>query len=119
MNILVVDDNESIRDMIKFILEGRGYKVTLASDGFEALSIIQNSTSLYDALLTDYNMPNMTGKELIEKIIEQKLKIKKILMFSGENSNEIKMQSLLNQYQYIKFMSKPVEFDEVLKSLIS
>ncbi|MFY7994064.1 MAG: response regulator [Bacteriovoracaceae bacterium] len=119
MNILVVDDNESIRDMIKFILESRAHKVSLAVDGFEALAMIQKSDHPYDALLTDYNMPNMTGKELIEKIIEQNLEIKKILMFSGEDTNEVKMESLLNQYRYIKFMAKPIEFDEVLKLLAS
>ena len=67
INILLVDDEKAIRETLKIILEDVGYKIFTASDGFEALKIIENN--LIDILITDLKMPKMNGLELMERVL--------------------------------------------------
>lgn len=64
--ILVVDDDPSIRHLLTVILMGAGYHVDAASDGGQAWDILQGHS--YDLVITDNNMPNMTGLELLQKL---------------------------------------------------
>ncbi|WP_375258067.1 response regulator [Citreimonas sp.] len=63
--ILSVDDSKSIRDMIGFTLEPRGYKVIGAADGVEGLA--QLGSHPVNLVVCDLNMPNMNGIEMIRK----------------------------------------------------
>ena len=64
--ILVVDDDGDIRRLNTEVLVGSGYKVDAAADGAVAWDILQLNS--YDLLLTDYDMPKVTGVELLEKL---------------------------------------------------
>jgi two-component system chemotaxis response regulator CheY len=64
--ILVVDDDVLIRAMVRKGLEGMGYDVEVSSDGDRALTRLK--MSCYDLVITDLNMPNMSGLELIRTI---------------------------------------------------
>ena len=66
--ILLVDDEKSIRETLKMLLTENGYKVVLASDGFEALDILKNQ--FIDILITDLRMPKMDGIELMERALK-------------------------------------------------
>lgn len=66
--ILVVDDESAVRNSLKFSLSFKGYNVILAKDGFEALSVYRNSPTDTDLVITDTQMPGMTGLQLVEKI---------------------------------------------------
>ncbi|MDX8394636.1 MAG: type II/IV secretion system protein [Mariprofundales bacterium] len=66
--VLIVDDSKSIRRLLTFVLRADGFDVTEAGDGQEAWDILQNDPP--DVTITDYEMPNMTGPELIRKIRE-------------------------------------------------
>lgn len=68
--IVVVDDSESIREVVGFELERNGYSVIKAADGDEAIKYFDGTH--FDLLLTDLHMPNMTGLELIRKIRDLK-----------------------------------------------
>jgi len=63
LRVLVVDDDEAIRLCIGEVLGGAGCRVVTASDGIEAVEIL--GASPVDLLITDYNMPRMSGLELI------------------------------------------------------
>jgi two-component system chemotaxis sensor kinase CheA len=65
-SILVVDDSVTIRTFEKALLEAAGYDVTAASDGLEAWSLLQKQAP--DLIVSDVEMPNMTGFELTEKV---------------------------------------------------
>jgi two-component system chemotaxis sensor kinase CheA len=65
-SILVVDDSVTIRTFEKALLEAAGYDVTAASDGLEAWNLLQ--TGACDLIVSDVEMPNMTGFELTEKV---------------------------------------------------
>ncbi len=65
-SVLVVDDDASIRRLVKLILTDAGFDVKLAGDGREALAILQVEAP--SVLLLDMNMPVMDGKELFERL---------------------------------------------------
>ena len=64
--ILVVDDEESITDILSQILGAEGHQVDLASSGFEALEKIGKAS--YDLIISDMKMPGMGGEELFDRI---------------------------------------------------
>ena len=64
--ILAVDDSSSIRKMVEFTLKSKGFKVTTAVDGQEALEFL--AKELPDAVILDINMPRMDGFEFLKKI---------------------------------------------------
>jgi two-component system cell cycle sensor histidine kinase/response regulator CckA len=65
--ILVVDDEDAIREVARRILTREGYEVIAASGGEEALSLLTDKGEQVDLLLTDVIMPRMSGKELAER----------------------------------------------------
>lgn len=64
--ILTADDSASMRQMIVFTLKGAGYEVVEAVDGKDGLSMV--SQSKVDMIITDLNMPNMDGIEMIRNV---------------------------------------------------
>jgi CheY-like chemotaxis protein len=64
--ILVVDDEESIRESMEMLLSAEGYEVRTATNGFDAL--LQLRTELSDLIVSDLNMPQMSGFELLSVI---------------------------------------------------
>lgn len=67
--ILVVDDSESIRTILKLTLQFKGYKVIEAEDGVEAYEILKEKP--LDLLITDISMPKMSGLELLNKVRQE------------------------------------------------
>lgn len=65
MKILTVDDSVSMRQMTRIILSRAGHEVVDAEDGTQAMNLFDDS---FDVVITDYNMPNMGGPELIRAI---------------------------------------------------
>lgn len=65
MKILVVDDSVSMRQMVRLILSGDGYEVVEAVDGADGLNKMSDDVEM---VITDYNMPNMGGIEMIRGI---------------------------------------------------
>ena len=66
--ILVVEDEELVRDFVRRALEDVGYEILEACDGQEALEIVEELDSLVDLVLTDVVMPRMKGPELAERL---------------------------------------------------
>jgi CheY-like chemotaxis protein len=64
IRVLLVDDEDSVRDSLYSLLERSGYDVLAASNGLDGLAICRQSPHPIDLLVTDYNMPHMSGLEL-------------------------------------------------------
>lgn len=64
--ILIVDDSESIREVVSFTLENEGYNILSANDGKDALKHLDGQS--IDLVITDLHMPNMNGIDLIKEI---------------------------------------------------
>lgn len=67
--VLVVEDNEMVREMVREMLEGHGYQVLTAADAGQAIEIASENTLRVDLLVSDVVMPGMSGPELYEQLI--------------------------------------------------
>jgi two-component system, chemotaxis family, chemotaxis protein CheY len=89
--ILAVDDSASMRQMVRFTLEGAGYKVMQAADGVEALTIAKTSNA--DLVLTDVNMPRMDGLSLVRELRAlANYKFVPMLVLTTESGNDTKLR---------------------------
>ncbi len=89
--IMTVDDSASIRQMVSFTLKQAGYQVLEAVDGVDALSKMDGAG--VNMLLTDLNMPNMDGIELIRQVrAKGAFKFIPIIMLTTESQAEKKQQ---------------------------
>lgn len=78
--VLVVDDERQVRELVKSLLEVRGYTVLLAGDGATALDVFMEQSDRIDLLLTDILMPGMNGIELAARIGEFEPGMKTLFM---------------------------------------
>jgi len=90
--IMTVDDSSSVRQMVKFTLQNEGYNVHEAVDGKDALEKITGLDKL-DLLVTDLNMPNMDGIELIREVRKlERFRFMPILMLTSESQDGKKQE---------------------------
>lgn len=83
MKLLIIDDEKSIRNTLKDILEFEGHEVHLASDGVEGLAMATSDN--YEVIFSDIKMPNMDGMELLDKLSEANVD-SSVVMISGHGS---------------------------------
>ncbi len=102
--ILVVEDQEQVLMLAKHILNSCGYRVLCADGPGSALEIVQNTQAAIDLLLTDVVMPELNGKALYEKLVEQ-LPHLKVLYMSGYTEKVIMNTGIVGKD--INFISKP------------
>ncbi len=108
-NILVIDDEKSIRNTLKDILEFEGHTVDLASDGMEGLGLLPKKD--YDIVLSDIKMPKMDGLELLPKILEIKNDVQ-IIMISGHGSIDNAVEAI--KKGAYDFIEKPLDLNRLL-----
>ena len=90
-NVLVVDDSNSIRDMVSFTLKSAGFQTVEAKDGVEGLSKAQVGS--FDLVISDVNMPNMDGITLCGELRKlPNFKFTPILMLTTESSTDMKIR---------------------------
>lgn len=107
--ILIVDDEEVIRQTLIDILEYEGYDLETASDGAEAIAKINSNK--YDAVLCDIKMPKMDGLEVLE-IIAPKYPELPIVMISGHGTLDTAVEAVkMGAYDYI---AKPPDLNRLL-----
>jgi len=88
---LTVDDSKTMRDMVTFTLKGAGFEVIEAEDGKHALTVLNGSK--VDVIITDLNMPNMNGIELIKALrADNNYKFTPILMLTTEADDTKKQE---------------------------
>ncbi|MBT1707484.1 response regulator [Fulvivirgaceae bacterium PWU5] len=90
--ILVVDDFASIRDFVCETLQRKGYQTLGAANGNEAYKVLTETEDV-KLVLTDYNMPDCTGFELLKKIKDNPTVSKVPVIFLTTESNPDKMRS--------------------------
>jgi two-component system, NtrC family, response regulator PilR len=106
--ILVVDDEESIREFLDIMLRKEGYEVTTACDGEEGRSFIQNKS--FDLVVSDLQMPKMNGLELL-KYTKQNYPDMTFMMVTAFGTTETAVEAMkMGAYDYI---TKPFKIDEV------
>ena len=107
-NILVVDDEQDIRELVSELLETQGYRVITAADGLDALE--KMSSENFDLYVIDMSMPKMDGMTLLKEIKKiQPLAV--VIVLTGYSSIEGAVEAIhKGAYQYI---SKPIKSSEL------
>ena len=112
MKLLIIDDERSIRNTLKEILEFEGHEIALASDGVEGLAMA--TANSYDAIFSDIKMPNMDGMELLEKLNEAGCEAA-VIMISGHGSIDTAVECI--KKGAFDFIQKPLDLNRILITL--
>ncbi|MHB0869860.1 MAG: sigma-54-dependent transcriptional regulator, partial [Chloroflexota bacterium] len=107
--ILIADDDPSIRLLLRNFLESEGYDTTEAKSGGEVLRMLPEHTP--DLVIMDLRMPEWDGIEVMRKLGEQNLKVPVLLMTAHGTANSAIQAIQLGAFDYI---TKPFELDDVL-----
>jgi CheY-like chemotaxis protein len=102
--ILIADDEEPIRSLLRRFLANRGYVADSASDGMEALRAIRKKH--YDAVLLDLYLPKLSGLDLLKHVRDQNLAVGSIITMSGFDDDEARRQSFALGAE--DFLAKPI-----------
>lgn len=107
--ILIVDDERSIRNTLKDILEVESYQVDVVESGIEALELIKENN--YDVVFSDIKMPQMDGVELLQKIKVNNPETP-IIMISGHGTIETAVDCI--KKGAYDFIEKPIDLNRLL-----
>ena len=107
--ILVVDDDESIRDSLKMVLEFESYEVLFAENGQEALR--QLAATPIDLILLDVKMAGMDGLEVLQRVREKRVELP-VIMISGHGTIETAVEA--TKLGAFDFLPKPLDRDKLL-----
>jgi two-component system, NtrC family, nitrogen regulation response regulator NtrX len=109
VNILVIDDERSIRNTLKEILEYEKFKVELAENGIEGLETYKKGQ--FDIVLCDIKMPEMDGLEVLEKISEEEGD-GQVIMISGHGNIDNAVEAI--KKGAFDFIEKPLDLNRLL-----
>ena len=110
--ILIVDDDADIRDLLKLLLEHRGYTVHVAADGVDALEQLQNGLRP-KVILLDLMMPRMDGEQFLKRIRSTPFGKTPVVILSGHST----AHKVAGELAVDHCLMKPVEFSELLKTV--
>ena len=110
--ILVVDDNEDMRKIIKRILDKEGYETILANDGDDCLVKLGKLDHKPDLILLDIMMPGKPVSEVLECIDDVK-----VAYFSAVTISERDKQCMLERKNVVDYIPKPFERDELVQKI--
>jgi len=106
--ILVVEDEKSMREVLKILLDGENYEVMTASDGLEGLSSLDKD--IFDLVITDMKMPKADGFQVLKKVKEISPDTI-VIMITAFGTKETAIEAMkLGAYDYI---NKPFNIDEI------
>ncbi len=111
-NILVVEDDVSVRDMVVRFLERAGYKVTTASNGREAMDAVEDMPP--DVVVTDVFMPEKDGVELILELARLPTRPRVVAMSGGGILGTTSMLDVVGKLGAVTTLPKPFGKDELL-----
>jgi two-component system cell cycle sensor histidine kinase/response regulator CckA len=114
VTVLLVEDEEAIRRLVRCFLDGQGYEVLEASRGVNALSIASSHATPIDLLLTDVVMPDMGGSQLAERMLTLQPNIQ-VLFMSGYPDNVMRTKGRFGAGARI--LQKPFTRRDLLRSI--
>lgn len=112
--ILLVDDEDSIRNFLSEILEERGYKIIEASNGKEGLLKFKESNEKIHLLISDITMPKISGPELVDELRKLQPDIKAIFISGNVDNDFIKKHT---SFPNTSFLHKPFSYDSIISKV--
>lgn len=107
-HILLADDDRFLCSIIKTLLQQRGYTVEVVKNGQEAMEMIKTKPHRYDILITDHDMPIVTGLELVGHLRKSEFQ-GKIMVISGCLTGELETAYMQNRVD--KIFEKPFSLE--------
>jgi DNA-binding NtrC family response regulator len=108
-SVLIVDDEEEIRNALGRCLRREGYQIRFANGAAEALEIVQRED--FDLILTDHRMPEMTGLELITTLKDTHPGMMRVILTGCADFGTIK--AAINEAEIYRFLTKPWDDDDL------
>ena len=109
INILVVEDNDKLRQLIGTVLAKHGYNPVMAEDGQDALELLD--TQYIDLIISDIMMPNVDGYELIQRLREAGYNTPVLMVTAKESFKDKQRGYLVGTDDY---MVKPIDVNEMI-----
>ena len=106
--ILIADDDQRERDLLRLLLEDRGYEVCESHDGAEALCLLESAA--FEIVVTDFHMPRLNGLQLLY-IVRQLWPRTSVIMLSGEPADMAQTAFMYGAYAWVR---KPFEVNRLL-----
>jgi hypothetical protein len=113
-NVLLVEDEESVRELVLTTLKRHGYTVLEASNGDEALDLVQQSTQPIHMMISDVVMPGLGGRELARKLAALHPEMK-VLFVSGYTQDAVQHHGVLDAGA--TFLQKPFTLDALARKV--
>ncbi len=113
--ILVVDDEEQVRRVLRLVLERAGYEVDTAADGNEAVAIFDPSR--HDVVITDIVMPEKEGIETIQELRQKSAGVRIIAISGGGRISPEEYLDWAKRFGVHCTFTKPINRDELLDTL--
>ena len=115
--VMVIDDEPDLREMLNVLLKSSGYNVVSAANGKDALKILQRSEQKPDLVLVDMFMPEMSGREVCEKIrADGNLKDLKLAFLTVAAFGDYGKQ-MLKELDVLDYILKPYDIDDLLRRI--
>ncbi|NIA10417.1 MAG: response regulator [Nitrospiraceae bacterium] len=111
--ILIVDDEVKLVKKLKKLLENDGYRIETASNGLEALDIINKPTQI-DVIISDIRMEKMDGLTFLKEIQQKNLDLG-VIMITGYGNMDTYLDSVY--FGAFEYMQKPVNYEVLLKTI--
>ena len=112
--ILVVEDEDAVRSMVREALEARGYRVLVARNGVEALDMASRHGDYIDLLVTDVVMPQMNGAELAQRLERERPGLR-VLFVSGYTDDAVIRHGVLEARTH--FLQKPFSLESLARKV--
>jgi CheY-like chemotaxis protein len=110
--VLLVEDEASLREMLREVLDANGYSVLVARDGAEALQIAAAHAAPIQLMVTDVIMPGMTGPKIVDLVAQTRPEVK-VLYISGYSDEAVTRHGLIGPRR--AFLSKPFAPEALLR----
>jgi len=112
IRVLVIDDSDDFRQLIKDLLEPSKFDVLAIGSPVKALELFSREREAFDLILLDYYMPHLDGAKTFEWLRKLNPRIKVIICSAAD---ELRLRQLATQYNVNGFIRKPFHVDEVIK----
>ena len=112
IRILCVDDEQSIQELVSLHMRLQGFEVETASDGKEALRLLEMES--FDLVLLDIDMPEMNGLEVLRQIKIRRLEVRPIMLTGADNIRALNECAKWGAFDYLP---KPYNFHELVDSI--
>ncbi len=110
--VLVVDDEEAVLRLISRILDASGYEVVIASDGLHAVELL--ATTTFDAIISDIDMPRMTGMQLLQAVRQGDFDVPVVLMTGAPSLASATQAVSLGATLYL---TKPIDMTQLQETV--